>query len=229
MLRTRCAVILTGIVLGLAPATRAFAQPASDPPGPYIIDAHVTFATYPPTDADAAALGLEKAQLPKRGLGFDFGVHVYPVRKGFFALGIGANYVSTNGTDQTIATTSTEPDLELAQKNAPKMKTHFSAMTPTLSLNFGSKRGWSYLSAGLGTSQRSIEQTDGVPLVADVADKTKSSVLTYGGGARWFMSQHVAFGFDLRWYKAKLKEASSTTRAFPAQTIFVAGAGLSIR
>lgn len=229
MLRTRCAVILTGLVLGLVPATRAFAQPASDPPGPYIIDARVTFASYPVTDADAVGLGLEKGQMPKRGLGVDLGVHFYPIRKNFFALGIGANYVTTNGTNQTIASTSTETDLDLAQKNAPKMKTHFSAMTPQVSLNFGSKRGWSYLSAGLGSSKRSIEQTDGVPLVPDVADKTTGRVLTYGGGARWFMSQHVAFGFDLRWYSVKLKEATTTTRAYPAQSIFIAGAGLSIR
>lgn len=223
-------MMLTGVVLALAPATRVFAQPAAEPPpGPFTLDARVSFATFPVTDADATALGLQKRQLPNRALGFDLGANVYPIRKKFFALGIGANFVNLRGTEQTVATTSTEKDPDVAQKNAPKMRTTFQAFTPVVSLNFGSRRGWSYLNAGLGSSKRGIEQIDGVPLVPDVAEKTKGNVFTYGGGARWFFSQHLAFGFDLRWYNVKAEEATATTRAFPRQSIFVGGAGISIR
>jgi hypothetical protein len=216
-----------GMLLGLAPATRALAQPVDAPPGPFAIDARVALPAYAPTDAQAVAIGLEKAQLPKRGIGVDVGVTVYPLRRGGFALGLGVNYLSTSGKQTaTTAALATDPN---ALENAPEIKTTFKAFTPQLSLNFGTRRGWSYLSGGVGTSRRDIEQTAGTPTVPDADPTPRIRTINYGGGARWFASAHLAFGFDLRWYRLPLQEATSTTRAFPKQSLFIASAGISIR
>ena len=52
----------------------------------------------------------------------------------------------------------------------------------------------------------------------------------YGGGARWFISQHVAFNFDMRFYRIPEQEAEGTTVPFqPKSRMFLITAGLSFK
>src|SRR4029078_13011763 len=73
----------------------------------------------------------------------------------------------------------------------------FRSVAPQLSFNFGTGRGWSYLSGGLGQSTWSLVPADCLPFPTDT-DRLKT--INYGGGARWFMKSHVAFSFDVRFY-----------------------------
>jgi hypothetical protein len=62
-------------------------------------------------------------------------------------------------------------------------------VAPQLSFNFGSSDGWSYLSLGAGTARVDAEETG------------SSSAINAGGGARWFVTRHLAVGFDVRLHK----------------------------
>lgn len=229
MVRMRWVVMLSmGTLLGMGPANRALAQSA-DAPGPFAVDVRVVMPSFAPTDAQAQALNLEKVQLPRRGLGLDVGANVYPLRKGGFALGIGAHYLTANGSAK--ATTAANSENEEAIANAPKIKTKFTALYPEVSLNFGSRRGWSYLSGGIGWARRGIEQVEGTPTLPnpDFEMSERVRTLHYGGGARWLWSDHIGFGFDMRWHRMPAQEATTTTRAFPKQSYFAVGGGITIK
>ena len=62
----------------------------------------------------------------------------------------------------------------------------FQTVAPQLSFNFGTSDGWSSLSLGAGTARVKAVATG------------SSSAINAGGGARWFMSRHLAVGFDIR-------------------------------
>ena len=54
------------------------------------------------------------------------------------------------------------------------------------------------MSGGIGWAQFTTELED-----APVADATGASApINYGGGARWFAKEHLAFTFDLRFYRS---------------------------
>jgi hypothetical protein len=82
---------------------------------------------------------------------------------------------------------------------------------PQLSFNFGSANGWSYLSAGLGP----------VRVLGEKRFDTTS--LNAGGGARWFTSNHVAIGFDIRLHKL------AAIKTFPQTMLVSASVGVSLK
>jgi hypothetical protein len=61
-------------------------------------------------------------------------------------------------------------------------------IAPQLSFNFGTSDGWSYLSVGAGTAR------------VKAIESASSSAINAGGGARWFMTRHLAVGFDVRFH-----------------------------
>ena len=71
---------------------------------------------------------------------------------------------------------------------------------------------------------------------AEVADGPRLMGIHYGGGARWFMSPHVAFSFDLRFYRIPEQAAEGTTTDGsatvpfqPKSRLFLASAGISFK
>jgi len=214
------------------PATAEHAPPppvqptlASDrPTGPFAIDARMAMPSFNTGSALADPLGLRTDQLPGRGWGLDIGAHVYPLRSRRFALGLGAEIVRASG--------SQAPDPEDdAAAGDPTIETRFSALVPQLSLNFGSSRGWSYIGGGLAFMRRATGDAE-----ADIADWPRLTGIHYGGGARWFVSPHVAFMFDLRFYRIPEQAAEDATTggtaAVPFQPktrLFLMSAGLSFK
>ncbi len=202
-------------------------QPPGSPPGPFALDVRLAMPSFNTGSALADPLSLRTDQLPGRGWGLLFGAHVYPLRSKRFALGLGADIVRTSGSqapDPEATTAATDPTIE----------TRFTAFVPQVSLNFGTSRGWSYLGGGYAWTRRSTGDVD-----ADVADGTRLMGLHYGGGARWFISPHVAFSFDLRFYRLPEQAAEGTTTggtgslAFvpfqPQSRLFLASAGISFK
>lgn len=180
-------------------AAPAMAQPlAPAPPGPYVIDVRgVTSAL--PGQALVLPSTTQRSAVPTRGLGLEAAVHVLRGRLGPARLGWGAAIMRA-------AATSTSG-------------VQLSAITvaPQVSFNFGTRDGWSYLSAGGGPSRF---RASGPTL-----DARSSGVPTInvGGGARWFVRPHVAVGFDLRFHRAFARDA------YASSSLFAAAAGLSIR
>lgn len=167
----------------------------------------------------ADPLGLRTDQLPSRGWGYDVGAHVYPVHGRRFALGIGAEIIRASG--------SKAPDPEdTTAANDPTIETRFSALVPQVSLNFGSSRGWSFIGGGLAFMRRATGHVD-----ADVADWPRLTGIHYGGGARWFMTPHVAFVFDLRFYRIpeQAADAAADVPFQPKSRLFLISAGLSFK
>jgi hypothetical protein len=98
-------------------------------------------------------------------------------------------------------------------------------LSPQVSLNFGSRDGWSYLSAGLGLASFTTERKDAP--VADADSRTRA--LNYGGGARWFAREHLAFCFDLRFYKVNPQDAAPGRPGYGGRRIMTFSAGISIK
>ncbi len=231
MVRFRWSALLgVCVVIVVVGARPAWAQ-KQDPPGPFVIDVRGAFAGYSPTSVLSAPFNLNKGQMPARGLGAELGASVYPLRTRRITVGIGANYL--------LSRANKVPD-PVALPKDPTVRERFETFGTQLSLNFGSKQGWSYISGGLGSSRRAIQvfpvttTTTGGTTTTTQSDEpltakgSRSKTINYGGGARWFASSHVAFGFDLRWYAVNPSIATTTVPALPRQTLFVANAGISI-
>lgn len=167
----------------------------------------------------AAPYGLVSEDLPGLGLGLDIGAHVYPLRLRWVTFGLGGSFHVSRA-----ARGLQEIDGTLAGHD---VNVRFRALSPQLSFNFGGSGGWSYLSGGLATSTL-LYTIDGTP--ADRETQGRKTI-NYGGGARWFMKDHLAFSLDFRFYAINPQAADATlgTQFSPRMTLFVISAGVSIK
>jgi hypothetical protein len=162
---------------------------------------------------------------PTRGLGVDVGAHVNVLRTRAIALGIGATYLTARS-----ATSPSEPadGTPVTIATIPELSTRVTSFAPQVSLNFGHSMGWSYLSAGLGRTKAESRATlTGTTFTPRNSGWVKT--LNYGGGARWFLNDHIGVGFDLRWHKVSLVAASATHPGAPRASLLVAGAGVVVK
>ena len=192
------------------------AQPP-EPPGPFVVDLRGAYSSVGRSDALASPRGLTSGELPKTVKGLDVGVHGYPVR-GTVTLGVGASLLmiggtQAGGTDETTGAALTEGEFRVR------------GVMPQLSLNFGSSRGWSDLGAGLGLAQLKAGRAE-----SDLSSYSPSSLtLNIGGGARWFIREHMAFTFDGRFYRIGAKPLDGDYLGHPVTSMFVLSAGLSFK
>jgi hypothetical protein len=223
---TRAAAILLGSLLLFSPQAHAqdpVPQPIFDEPiGPFVVDVRGVFARFKQDAAVAAALTVEPTDLPSRGLGLVVGGHVYPLRTGSFALGLGGEILLRARGSRQVAP-ETEPDTEVPAPDSQTVVTRMTALSPQISLNFGKRNGWSYLSGGIGPASFTTELED-----SPVGDPdTRPMAINYGGGARWFAKKHLAFSLDLRFYAIRPQDATMARPAFPRKTVMVFSAGIS--
>jgi hypothetical protein len=214
--RVACAFALVVV----APAA-LFAQ--TDPGRIPIFAADVRLAI-PRFKADptvASGLSLDVTDLPTMGRGLVAGAHLYPLRAKAITFGIGAELLRSR------ARSTQEPATE-GGVAGPTVETRLSGIAPQVSLNFGHRDGWSYISGGLGpmslTTALELDST-GVP--GD--DPASSTTINYGGGARWFATRHLAVSLDLRFYAVPPRNATPTDRGYPRMTVMVFSGGLAFR
>ena len=100
----------------------------------------------------------------------------------------------------------------------------FTSVAPHVSLNFGKKEGWSYVSGGLGWSWMAIT-TRAEP----IDTTTRRQTMHYGGGARWFSRDHLGFTLDLRFHKIGPQVQTEVVKPAPAMTLFVASVGVTFK
>jgi hypothetical protein len=204
----------------LSLAAPAAAQ-QKEPIGPFAIDLRGALARHKAEPSVATDLNVSAANLPTRTLGFVGGVHIYPLRSRRVTLGLGGNMVMTRG----------RRSLELQQTGStalvkgPVVRRHFTTISPEISLNFGHRRGWSYISGGMfGRSRLYLDRED-----APAANAPFRTTINYGGGARWFNREHVAFSVDFRWYSVAEQAAAAGLVAQPRTTLLVLSGGISIK
>ena len=224
MLASRVLVVTLGAaaLLALAPSV-ALAQ-QDDPVGPFVVDAHVALPSFSSDAGIAEGVGLRTDQLPERGMGFEVGAHVYPLRGRRVTLGLGASLIRARGRQAPTEEPEEDEEAEPAAETEPTVETRFSTLMTQLSLNFGSTRGWSYVSGGYGWTRRATGIAD-----TTFPDGTNLGTISYGGGARWFVSTHVAFSFDLRFYRLPTQVADGDVPNSPGYTMFIGTAGLSFK
>jgi hypothetical protein len=188
------AVVAGLVLLAAAPA----AAQSSEPVGPFVIDLRGATSGLPNDTAFYPGLPPDTL-VPARGFGFDAGGHVYLFALGPARVGLGANYVRVRGT-------------------APGIVTTVGTVAPQLSFNFGSRDGWSYLSAGMGGAwvDTAVDAETGT-LTRESGGLT---AINAGGGARWFLASHLAVGFDVRWHRIS---------GPPRTTMLAVSVGLSVR
>ena len=153
--------------------------------------------------------------VPSRGFGVDIGAHVYLFNLGPARVGLGAGVMTVRATAQAAASTQAE-----SAQPGQRVTLTLRSIAPQVSLNFGSRDGWSYLSAGLGVGGVTARTENASP---GERESGRLRTVNYGGGARWFMTPRLAFGIDLRAYQ--LAAGAGTPRV----SVLAAGAGLSIR
>ena len=204
---------VAAIVLAIAVLTPAASSAQVSAPGPYVIDlrgamsgAPGSGSFYPPV---ATAI-----TVPQRAFGFGAGAHVYTFRFGAARVGFGVDVMRARGTARTdasaVETTSIEGVESTGTFNAAMTVT---TIAPQLSFNFGTHEGWSYLSVGYGRSTTHAE----VNVPASFAEESGSrdrhtAALNFGGGARWFLREHLAVGFDVRFHRLLAGNAVPSTQ-----------------
>jgi hypothetical protein len=153
-------------------------------------------------------------------LGAQIGLHLYPLHTRIVTVGLGGELAIGRARQTPV------PGAVGADGN-PLLATEekLTSISPQLSLNFGNGSGWSYLSAGLGATQWSL-QPEGV--VDYLANSDRLKTLNYGGGARWFIKPRVAFSFDVRFYAISPGFAHDGTPT-PRATLLIIGAGISLK
>jgi len=203
------ALIAAAALMAAAPAAgQTRARPDS-----WVLDIRgVTSAV--PTDATFYPT-LTSTIVPSRGFGADVGGHVYLFNLGPARVGLGATVMTVRATVSAPASTQ-EESVEPGQRVTLTLR----AVAPQISFNFGSRDGWSYLSAGLGLGSVNSRTENALP---GEQESGRLRVVNYGGGARWFFTPRLAFGIDLRAYQ--LAAGAGTPRV----NAFAVGAGLSVR
>jgi hypothetical protein len=226
------AVAIAALLMS-TPAAAQLSPPST--PGPYVIDIRAPMSGLPSTSGFHPVLPANTL-VPKRGFGLGVGGHVYVASLGVSRVGLGVDVLRVRGTAVTPATPSTSPANTGPPSSSDALSTAgqidvamtMTAVAPQLSFNFGTREGWSYLSGGYGAAQMHTEaqgEREG-PLGGQttlVRDDGRSASINYGGGARWFIRDRVAVGFDLRFHRI----AAVGTR--PVAKLVVASVGLSVR
>jgi hypothetical protein len=215
-------IILFSLTAAIVGSPRVVAAqdipPENLPIGRYVADARINFPKFKQDLAIATAIGVTELNLPARAFGFVVGAHWYPARLGIVTFGIGGEIVGARR-GHTL-NTGTEP--------APidvTVNSRFSAISPQVSFNVGSRDGWSYISGGIGSSTFTAERMD-KPLSDP---ESRSKTINYGGGARWFAKKHLAVSMDLRFYAINPQLATATRPGFPRMTLMAFSVGAAIR
>jgi hypothetical protein len=184
----------------------------------FVFDLHGSTLSFKDSADVAVPLGLAVTDLPGRGVGFELGAHVYPLRWRWVTFGFGGSV--------HISAAHSGPTTDVSGKTVGRdVNSRFTAYSPQISFNFGTGRGWSYLSGGIATS--SVEYSiDGVAV-----DQTtpRRKTINYGGGARWFMKDHMAFSLDVRFYAINPVASTAEVKESPRMTLMVFSAGVSFK
>jgi hypothetical protein len=210
--------MLIVVVLGVGVRPAA----AQDPPpriGPFVIDIRGTVPKFPSDDQQlASSRGLQLQELPGRGLGLQVGAHIYPLRWKAVTFGIGAELATARAhlKSQQIA----------ADYFGRATTERFTHLAPQISFNFGDGEGWSYISGGIGTSTWAVVPDGSAP---DFPDTERLKTINYGGGARWFIKEHLAFTFDVRFYAVDPSTPVYGRPGGPRTTLLIMGAGISVK
>jgi hypothetical protein len=214
------------VVLMLLAAWPAAAQDNERLPW-FAVDLHAATVGLPQAEGWVPAVSAD-TELPGRNWGLSAGATVYPFRAGLITFGIGASIITGKARSDSLTTPgSTGSDTSTAV--TPVVHTASTSLVPQVSINFGRRLGWSYLSAGIGrTKVTSFSDAIGATPGIEVPE-TWNQALNFGGGARWFMKPRIGAGFDVRFVKLGSRSATATVPGAKRTQLWNISAGISIQ
>jgi hypothetical protein len=207
-------------LLVLACASVTFAQPKK-PISPFALDVHAFFPNLGQDAQTAKDLDVQPEEMPGRVFGLAIRAQVYPVRGRVRSLGLGFELLRGRGRKELLAG---------GQPTGVIVAQVLEGFAGLATLNFGHRNGWSYLVGGMGPVRVRPYVSD--PRALPTPAPAGKIALTYGGGGRWFKTDHFGFSFDLRFYDLKPMATVATVPVTPGrgrQHLLLMSAGLAIR
>jgi len=202
------------------PTPVAAPAPGRTPPDNRIpiaaFDLRATYASLGEDTLTAANLFISPLIMKSKAFGLAAGAHVYPVRGQSFALGLGGEAILARNSFEPINATTLKPGGTVYDRR-------LRGISGQVSLNFGHKMGWSYLTGGIGP------MTFESNLATLTPDGVSDMTINYGGGARWFNYDHLAFTVDIRFYGTTPSPATLNTAGRLRHNVFVMSAGISFK
>jgi hypothetical protein len=193
----------------------------------YAVDVHPATVGLPQAEGWVPVVPPD-TQLPGRAWGAAVGATVYPFRLGLVTFGVGASLAAAKGKSESL-TIVTGSGTTATTRVTPVVHTGITNLAPQLSINFGHRSGWSYLSAGLGSSKvTSSADAVGTTPAIEVAEAWNSA-LNFGGGAKWFMKPHLGASFDVRFVKLGSRSPTDTVPAATRTQMWNISVGISIQ
>jgi hypothetical protein len=218
MMRPACVLFVC-----LASTPSVFAQ-QKEPVSGVAFDVRGVFARHKAEPSVATDLGVAAGNLPSRSWGLAGGGHVYVWKTQRMSLGVGGTVVMSHGS-KFLESSSVTSGTITTTFPAATVRRHFLTFSPEVSFNFGHRNGWSYISGGMfGTSRLYVDRED-----MPASNVPMRKTLNYGGGARWFNTEHLAFSVDFHWYSVAEQAAAPGVVAEPRTTLLVLSGGISIR
>jgi hypothetical protein len=205
----------------------AIAQPREPLPW-FAIDLHAASVGLPTAEGWIPVPVIGDTPLPGRGFGVAGAATVYPLRLGIVTFGFGAAISRGASTGEALTLTTGSGD-SAATIETPVFHTQALNIIPQVSINFGHKLGWSYLSAGVGTTRINARADATATLPAVALPDTWNQALNFGGGARWFMKRRLGAGFDVRFVKLGSRAASGDIPAARRTQMITFSAGISLQ
>lgn len=215
------------VLLASAPAA---AQAPKEPLPRFAIDLHAGKVGLPTAEGWVPVVSAD-TKLPGRSWGISGGANVYLLKLGVMTLGVGVQLAAGRGKSEpaAVVTPPAATGSPSAAPTIPVVITQITSLLPHLTMNFGHKLGWSYLSAGYGrtkvsSSKSAVGATPGV-----IVPEAWNPALNFGGGAKWFMKPHLGASFDVRFTKLSSRGATAVLPSAKRTQMVTMAVGISIQ
>ena len=183
----------------------------------FVADARGFYSGFGRDTVTSSDLLVSSEEMPNRGFGAVTGVHVYPLRGRSIALGFGGEMIAARARAETESSIQDFPPTIVNQR--------LFGVSGQVSLNFGYRNGWSYITGGMGPLRLGTYLTDTAPPESAPVDAT----INYGAGARWFAWRHIAFTFDIRFYQIRPQDQTAFYPGRGRASMRILSAGISVR
>ena len=221
------------VLLALLVAAPAAAQAPKEPLPRFAIDLHAGTVGLPTAEGWVPVVPVVAADInvPGRAWGLSGGASVYLLKVGVMTFGIGAQVATGRGKSEPapiVTPPSATPSTPAAQ-TIPVVITQITSLLPQLSMNFGHKFGWSYLSAGYGRTKVSSSKSAVGTTPGEVVPEAWNPAINFGGGAKWFMRPHLGASFDVRFTKLSSRGATALLPSAKRTQMVTMAVGISIQ
>jgi hypothetical protein len=219
--------VLLAVLLIVATPGAAFAQQAERLPW-FTVDLHAATVGLPQAEGWVPAV-VADSELPGRSWGVAGGATVYPFRLKLITLGFGASLLKAGGSSEVL-TIKSGSGATATTRVTQAVHTGVTSLAPQVSINFGRRLGWSYLSAGLGRT-RVTSRSDALNATPPgiVVPEAWNQALNFGGGARWFMKPRLGAGFDVRFIQLGSRSPTNVLPSARRTRLWNISAGISIQ